>query len=54
MKITRGFTLLELMLSITLFSAAMLIVVSSLLGVITFERKGSALQRVENNVNFAV
>ena len=54
MKFSRGFTLLELMLSITLFSAAMLIAVSSLLGVISFQRKSSALQRVENNINFAV
>ena len=54
MKSAQGFTLMELMLAITLFSAAMIISVSSLLGVIDFQRKASALQRVENNVNFAV
>lgn len=50
----KGFTLLELMLSITLFSAAVIIAVSALFGVLAFQRKASALQRVQNNVNFAV
>lgn len=50
----KGFTLLEMMLAITLFSVASVIAVSSLFGVINFQRKASALQRVENNVNFAI
>lgn len=50
----KGFTLLELMLAITLFSAAMIIAVSALFSVLAFQRKASALQRVQNNVNFAV
>ena len=49
-----GFTLLELMLAITLFSVAAIIAVSALFGVIAFQRKSLALQRVQNNINFAV
>lgn len=49
-----GFTLLELMLAITIFSVAAIISVSALFGVLIFQRKASALQRVQNNVNFAV
>lgn len=49
-----GFTLLELMLAITLFSVATIIAVSALFGVVAFQRKSSALQRVENNINFAL
>lgn len=51
---SRGFTLLELMLAITLFSVTAVIAVSALFGVLIFQRKASALQRVQNNVNFAV
>lgn len=51
---SHGFTLLELMLAITLFSVATIIAVSALFGVLAFQRKASALQRVQNNINFAV
>ena len=49
-----GFTLLEIMIAMTLFSSATVIAVAALFGVIDFQRKSSALQRVENNLNFSV
>ena len=54
MEKSSGFTLMELMLAVTLFSVAIIISVSALLGIIGVQRRSSALQRVENNVNFAV
>ena len=51
---TRGFTLIELMVSVTLFVVVMLVAVGALLSLVDANRKARALESVMNNLNIAV
>ena len=51
---TAGFSLIELMVSVTLFSVVMTISIGSLLSLIDADRKAQALKSVMNNLNFAL
>lgn len=50
----KGFTLIELMVSITIFSIVMLISVGALLAIVDANRKAQSLKSVMNNLNFAL
>lgn len=50
----RGFTLIEMMVSVTLFSVVMLVSVGSLLSLTNANRKAQALQSVMDNLNVAL
>ena len=50
----RGFSLIEMMVAVTLFSMVMLIGVGALLSLIDANKKAQALNSVMNNLNFAV
>lgn len=50
----KGFTLVELLVAVSIFSMVMLIVVSSLLTMVDASRKGQAIASVMNNLNFAL
>jgi prepilin-type N-terminal cleavage/methylation domain-containing protein len=54
MKQTRGFSLIEMMVAVTLFSVVMLVSTGALLALIDATRKAQALQSVMNNLNVAV
>ena len=54
MKTNRGFSLIEMLVSVGLFSVVMLIATSSLLALVDANRKAQALQSVMNNLNTAV
>lgn len=49
-----GFTLVELLVAVSIFSLTMLIIVSSLLTMVDANRKGQALSSVMNNMHFAL
>ena len=50
----RGFTLIEMMVSVTIFSIVMLIGVGALLSLIETNRRAQAISSVMNNLNAAV
>ncbi|HEY4488800.1 MAG TPA: type II secretion system protein [Candidatus Paceibacterota bacterium] len=50
----RGFTLVEMIVSVALFAIVMLIAIGALLSVIEANRKAVAMQSVINNLNVAV
>jgi prepilin-type N-terminal cleavage/methylation domain-containing protein len=50
----RGFTLIEMLIAVTLFSVVMLVAVGTLLSLVTANRKAQALQSVMNNLNIAL
>lgn len=50
----RGFTLVEMIVSVALFSIVMLISVGALLALVAANKKGQAIQNVVNNLNIAV
>lgn len=50
----RGFTLVEMIVAVGLFSIVMLISVGALMSLVTANRKAQALQSVMNNLNVAV
>lgn len=50
----RGFTLVEMIVAVALFSVVMLVSVGALLSLVTANRKAQALQSVMNNLNIAV
>lgn len=50
----RGFTLIEMMVSVGLFAVVMLVCVGALLSLVNANRKAQALQSVMNNLNIAV
>jgi prepilin-type N-terminal cleavage/methylation domain-containing protein len=49
-----GFTLIEMMVAVTIFSIVMLVAVGSLVSIIDANRKAQALQSVTNNLAFAL
>lgn len=49
-----GFSLIELMVSVALFSVVMLVSVGSVLALVSANRKAQALQSVMNNLNIAI
>lgn len=51
---SRGFSLVELMVSMTLFAIVMLVAVGALLSLVDANRKARALENVMNNLNIAV
>ena len=53
-KKTAGFSLIELMVSVTLFSVVMTVSIGALLSVVEANRKAQALKSVINNLNFAL
>ena len=53
-KSERGFTLVEMIVAVALFTVVMLVSVSTLLALINANRKAQALQSVMNNLNLAV
>lgn len=53
-KTKSGFTLVELLVAVSIFSMVMLIVVSALLTMVEANRKGQAIASVMNNLNFAL
>lgn len=54
LKANRGFTLIEIMVAVGLFSVVMTISVGSLLSLVEADRKAQALKSVMNNLNFAL
>ena len=53
-KRTTGFSLVELMVSVNIFSVVMTVSIGALLSVIEANRKAQALTSVMNNLNFAL
>lgn len=53
-RTTRGFSLIEMMVAVALFSIVMLISTGALLALISATRKAQALQSVMNNLNIAL
>lgn len=51
---TRGFSLIELIVAVALFSIVMLVSVAALLALVDANRKAQALQSVMNNLNVAL
>ncbi|MDP4020742.1 MAG: type II secretion system protein [Candidatus Adlerbacteria bacterium] len=51
---TRGFTLIELMVSVTIFIIVMVISLGSLLSISTAERKAESLKVIMNNLHFGL
>ncbi len=51
---TAGFTLVEMIVAVALFSVVMLVSVSTLLALVSANRKAQALQSVMNNLNIAL
>jgi prepilin-type N-terminal cleavage/methylation domain-containing protein len=51
---SRGFTLIEIMVAVAIFSVVMLIAAGSLLTILNANRKAQALQAAMTNLNFAV
>ena len=52
--IGKGFTLIELMVSVAIFSVVMVLALGSLLSISTSEKKAETLKSVMNNLNFAL
>ncbi|OGG47942.1 hypothetical protein A3D66_01420 [Candidatus Kaiserbacteria bacterium RIFCSPHIGHO2_02_FULL_50_9] len=50
----RAFTLVELLVSVGIFSLVMLMAVSSLLSLVDVDRKAQSMKSVMNNLNFAM
>lgn len=50
----RGFTLIELMVSVTIFSIVMTIALGSLFSIAAAERKAETLKSIVNNLHFAL
>lgn len=50
----KGFTLIELMVSVTIFIVVMVIALGSLLSISAAERKAEGLKSVMNNLNFSL
>ncbi len=50
----RGFTLIELMVSVAIFAVVMVIALGALLAISTADRKAETIGAVMNNLNFAV
>lgn len=51
---SRGFTLIEMIVSVALFATVMLVATGSLLALVGANRKAQALQNVMNNLNIAL
>ena len=51
---TRGFTLIEMLVSVTIFSIVMVIALGSLLAMSESDRKAQTLKSVINNLNFSL
>lgn len=51
---SQGFTLVELLVSVAIFSVVMLVAVGSLLTMVEASRKAQAMKSVINNLNFAL
>ncbi len=54
MKTARGFTLIEMLVAVALFSSVMVIALGSLLAISTSDRKAQSLKTVINNLNFSI
>lgn len=54
MNTARGFSLIELMVSVAIFTIVMVIALGSLLAISASERKAETLKSVMNNLNFAL
>ena len=50
----RGFTLVEMIVSVALFGIVMLVAVGALLSVVAANRQSQAIKTVINNLNFAL
>lgn len=53
-KNTKGFTLIEMLVSVGLFSIVMLVAVAAILSIIGNNKKAQGINNVANNLNFAV
>ena len=54
MKSIKGFTLIEILVSVALFSVVMVVALGSLLAMSTSDRKAESLKSVINNLNFTL
>lgn len=54
MNMKRGFTLIEIMVSVAIFSVVMVIALGALLSISAAERKAETLKSVMTNLNFAL
>ncbi|PIR70048.1 MAG: hypothetical protein COU46_03585 [Candidatus Niyogibacteria bacterium CG10_big_fil_rev_8_21_14_0_10_42_19] len=50
----KGFTLVEMIVAVGLFIVVVTLILTSVLGVIDFQRKAVAVQNAQNNLNFAL
>ncbi len=53
-KLREGFTLIEIMVAVSIFSLVMLVAIGSVLSIVSANRKAQALNTVINNLNFAL
>ena len=53
-KNTKGFTLIEMLVSVGLFSVVMLVAMAAILSIIGSNKKAQGINNVANNLNFAV
>ena len=53
-KLTKGFTLVELMVSVSVFTIVMISVLGTLLAIVEANRKAQSLKLAMNNLNFAI
>jgi prepilin-type N-terminal cleavage/methylation domain-containing protein len=54
LKTSCGFTLIEIMVAVSIFSIVMLVAIGSVLSIVSANRKAQALNSVINNLNFAL
>ncbi len=54
MSAHKGFTLIEIMVSVTIFSIVMVVAMGALLSVSAADKKAETLKTVMNNLNFAI
>lgn len=54
LKANSGFTLIEIMVAVSIFSIVMLVAIGSVLSIVSANRKAQALNSVINNLNFAL
>lgn len=53
-NITKGFTLVEMLVSIAVFMVVMTVAVGSLISIIDANRKSQAIKNIINNINFTI
>lgn len=53
-KVTRGFTLIEIMVAVTIFALVMVVAIGAVLSIVSANKKSQAVTSVLSNLNFAL